>query len=217
MHLKTDKREINMKLFLTICCTFVFFTGILLHAGKNEPEDTSVKKTLYELKSELNFDVNHSPPFIDFDDRKTKAVLYSVFVPGSGQYTLGHYLKGTAITLAFFGTGLTAVIAHNNFTGSEDRLKVLTEEYKASGGFAQAERAWQSIQTEKLKRDNDYKRRQMFTYAAIGVWVYNIIDVIFFSEERSRDIFATSQQNNSPEINFVVSDFSGIELKFNLP
>ncbi len=206
-----------MKLLFAICSTLVFFSGSYLYAGNNEPEEATNKISFYELKMVLNQNVQHSPPFIDFNDRKTKAILYSIFVPGSGQYTLGHYLKGTALTLAFFGTGLTAVIAHNNFTGSEDRLKVLTDEYIASGTYAQAERAWQAMQTEKLKRDNDYERRQIFTYAAIGVWVYNIIDIIFFSDERSRDIFAASHQSNSPIINFVVSDFSGVELKFNLP
>ena len=50
-----------------------------------------------------------------------------------------------AITLAFYGTALAAIIAHNNAQGREDRIKVLTQEYNTKGNYNDAEKVWQTI------------------------------------------------------------------------
>jgi hypothetical protein len=120
------------------------------------------------------------------------------------------------ISLAFYGTALTAIVAHNNAKGREDRIKVLTQEYITKGNYEDAEEVWKTILSEKENRDNDYTRRSIFTWCAVGVWVYNIVDVIFLTEDQGETDFASS--NSQIELDIVGdNDFHGVALKLNLP
>lgn len=201
--------------FITLLFTSVFNQYICAIDDKNENEQIIVKNH-YELLSDFNKQEDAGFFDVDFTRRKVNALIFSSIVPGSGQTYLGSELKGMGISLAFYSTALTAIVAHNNAKGREDRIKVLTQDYITKGNYEDAEEVWQTILSEKENRDNDYTRRSIFTWCAVGVWVYNIVDVIFLTDDQGEGGFA---QNNPPvELDIVGNhDFHGVALKLNLP
>lgn len=206
------------KLFCISLFVLIFLSTNLIKAvnkESSEPAEPAPVKSKLELLSA----VKKAEPlfgFIDLNSRRTKSIIYSTFVPGSGQTYLGNELKGIGFTVGFFGTALTAILAHNNMVGREDRIQALTQTYLATGDFKTAEQIWNQIKFEEGNRDNDHKRRQIFSYTALGVWILNMVDVIFFSEDFGADEFSSVD----PGFNLNLSsaaDLTGIELKFNLP
>lgn len=194
---------------------FILF-GQSFAEDNNRREVSLETKTIYHLHQDLK--LQDEPGFFDveFTPRKIKASILSTIVPGSGQTYLGHELKGMAISLGFYGTFLAAIIAHNNSQGREDRIKVLTQEYNTKGNYADAEIVWQSIIAEKADRDNDYKRRSLFSWLSVGIWAYSLFDVIFLTDDLGETQF--SQINSQFDLNIVsTDDFNGVALKINLP
>jgi hypothetical protein len=205
-----------MKIFFLTLLTVVIFNHNNYCFDKKNDDKNSEFKSYYELLND--FKIQDEPGFfdVDFTPRKTKALIFSTFVPGSGQTFLGNGLKGMAITLSFYGTALAAIIAHNNAQGREDRIKVLTQDYNTKGNYNDAEKVWQTIVEEKGNRDNDYDRRSLFSWLAAGVWVYNVFDVIFLSDDQGENEF--SLKNPAIDLNLVTfNDFNGVALKLNLP
>ena len=204
-----------MKIFLTTLFIAFIFNQIVFCFDKNNNNVKSGVKNHYQLLNDIK--IQDEPGFfdVDFTPRKTKALVLSFLVPGSGQTYLGDELKGMGISLAFYGTALSAIIAHNNAQGREDRIKVLTQDYNTKGNYNDAEKVWQTILGEKENRDNDYDRRSIFTWLAVGVWLYNIVDVIFLTGDQGENEFS---HNNNSIINFMEhNNFNGIALKLNLP
>jgi hypothetical protein len=186
----------------------------LLYAGeKNSPEKKTKLDLLYEIKKTDNASSESSL----LDSRKDKAIIFSALIPGSGQTFLGNTWKGVGFTLAFYGSAITAFLANNNKVAREERITVLTQEYKAAGNFNDADLIWNEILLEKDKRDNDYKRRQIFSYSALGVWVLNLIDIIFFTDDKGGDEFSSINSFN-PNFNIISKNqLSYVELKINIP
>lgn len=155
--------------------------------------------------------------FFDFSSKYGKALILSVFVPGSGQVYLGNHLKGTAITVAFWGSAITAMLAQNNFLGREDRIKLLTTDYKNAGTYTLAERYYNDILFEKGNRDNDYKRRNLFNVITAVLYVYNIADLLFLTDDLSADdgIVQITPGSRYDIAHLGVNNF--VELKFYLP
>ncbi len=122
--------------------------------------------------------------------RKLTALTYSTFIPGAGQFYLGHKLKGAIFTLVAFGSLTTTIISHNNLVGANERLENLEIQYQSTLNWEKAEQIWQEMLQVKSDADRDYKRRNLFLKITIGVWIANIIDVLFFTSDKGAgDIF----------------------------
>lgn len=189
----------------------IFYLPVNMFAG----EENAVP----EKKSKLEFisAVKKSAPAVslEYGTREFYALVLSSLIPGSGQTYLGHEYKGAAITLGFVGTTIGAVIAHNNFLAREDRIEVLTRDYNQASEFSKAEQLWRQIKTEENNRKYDNERRAIFGISAAVIWVYNIIDILFLTDDKGEDVFASNSPSN---IDFITgADFSGIALKINLP
>lgn len=200
-----------MKQFFVLIFILILTPSFFANGG-GDKESKSKLELLEEFK---NISVNKNSDE-RFTIRQIRGIILSSIVPGSGQSYLGSTLKGAAITIGFFGTGVYAMIAHNNMTGREDRIKVLTSEYNSKGTYLEAEAVWKKIEAEKILRDEDYKRRQIFTYTSIGIWLYNVIDVIFFTSDKGVDSFAIN--GNDIKIDLAShGNYNGIALKLFLP
>lgn len=122
--------------------------------------------------------------------RKLTALTYSVFIPGAGQFYLGHKIKGAVFTLTTFGSLITAVVSQNNLVGGNERLENLEIQYQSTMNWERAEQIWQEMLQVKAGIDRDYKRRNLFLGITAGLWAVNIIDVLFFTTDKgSGDIF----------------------------
>jgi len=125
-----------------------------------------------------------------FSKRKLTALTYSTFIPGAGQFYLGYKLKGAIFTLSAFGSLVTTIVSHNNLIGGNERLENLEIQYQSTLNWEKAEQIWQEMLQVKSDIDKDYKRRNLFLGITIGVWVANIIDVLFFTSDKGAgDIF----------------------------
>lgn len=125
-----------------------------------------------------------------FSKRKLTALTYSTFIPGAGQFYLGYKLKGAIFTLSAFGSLVTTIVSHNNLIGGNERLENLEIQYQSTLNWEKAEQIWQEMLQVKSDIDKDYKRRNLFLGITIGVWVANIIDVLFFTSDKGTgDIF----------------------------
>lgn len=200
-----------MKQFFILIFILILTPSFFANDGSNK-ETKSKLELLEEFK---NISINKKSEE-RFTKRQINGIILSAIVPGSGQSYLGNTVKGAAITIGFFGTGVYAMIAHNNMTGREDRIKVLTAEYNSKGTFIEAEAVWKKIEAERILRDEDYKRRQIFTFASLGVWLYNIIDVIFLTSDKGVDSFVFN--SNDVKIDLAShGNYNGIALKLFLP
>ena len=205
-----------MKILATIILISLALPKELIGGDNTLQTEQAKQKNLYQLYQDVK--QQDEPGFFDieFTPRRTRALIYSSLVPGSGQTYLGEELKGMALSIAFYGSALYAIIAHNNALGREDRIKVLTQEYKSKGNYNDAENVWQSILSEKSLRDDDYKRRSIFSWLAAGIWAYNVFDVLFLTGDEGEKEF--SMNNSIIDISFTnINYFNGIALKLNLP
>ena len=125
--------------------------------------------------------------------RKITALIYSTFIPGAGQFYLGHKLKGAIFTLTAFGSLVTTIVSENNLIGGNERLENLEIQYQSTMNWEKAEQIWQEMLQVKADIDRDYKRRNLFLGITVGIWIANIIDVLFFTPDKGAgDIFGDS-------------------------
>ncbi len=137
-----------------------------------------------------NFESNFALEKSLLSKRKLTALVYSTFIPGAGQFYLGHKFKGAIFTLSAFGSLVTTIVSHNNLVGGNERLENLEIQYQSTMNWEKAEQIWQEMLQVKSDIDKDYKRRNLFLGVTIGIWIANIIDVLFFTSDKgSRDIF----------------------------
>ncbi|GMU85483.1 MAG: hypothetical protein AMXMBFR48_07250 [Ignavibacteriales bacterium] len=156
--------------------------------------------------------------WLDFSNREVRAAWLSAIIPGAGQTFLGHDYKGAGITLGFYGSLLTTILAENNFNARQDRIQTLTTDYKGAGNYNLADYYWSQIQFEKGNRDNDVKRRNLFIAVTAALYVYNMIDILYLTEDKGGVSFSFAPELKDFEgVNGVTSLYSGIALKINLP
>ncbi len=125
--------------------------------------------------------------------RKITALIYSTFIPGAGQFYLGHKLKGAIFTISAFGSLVTAIVSENNLVGGNERLENLEIQYQSTMNWEKADQIWQEMLQVKSDIDKDYKRRNLFIGITAGIWLANIIDVLFFTPDKGAgDIFGDS-------------------------
>ncbi len=123
------------------------------------------------------------PILPEWNVRKFTGLAYSTFVPGSGQFYLGHKLKGSLITVGFFASFVTAIISHNNFISNRERLDNLKFDYYSADRYALAEELWKRIMEVHDEQKVNEKKRTISTYLSAGIWALNIIDYLFFTED----------------------------------
>ncbi len=151
---------------------------------------------LMSLKEKLGFQSLNTP-------RRITGLAYSFFVPGSGQFYLGHKTKGALFAVTFF-TGLVgAVVSQNNFIGNRERIQSLQFEYLNADRYTLAEYYWKQMVSVHDEQKMHEKTRNIFTAATILVWSLNLVDYIFFSDDKGSVEFSSLQQSTNNNYNLV--------------
>jgi TM2 domain-containing membrane protein YozV len=147
-----------------------------------------------ELKSNKNKKELFELP--KFDTRRITGLSYSVFVPGSGQIYLGHQTKGAAFAVTFF-TGLVgAIVSQNNFIGNRERIQNLQFEYLNSDRFTLADYYWKQMVNVHNEQKMHERARNIFTAATVFVWSLNLIDYLFWTDDKGPIEFSYNNDNN---------------------
>lgn len=131
-----------------------------------------------------------------FNPRRITGLTYSVFVPGSGQIYLGHQTKGAAFAVTFF-TGLVgAIVSQNNFIGNRERLETLQFDYLNADRYTLADYYWKQMVDVHNEQKMHERARNIFTAATVFVWSLNLIDYIFWTDDKGPIEFSYKTDNN---------------------
>ena len=121
-----------------------------------------------------------------FAQRKTgsrrQAIVLSALFPGMGQLATDRKIAGSILLIAELTSLATALTANENYKTRLDNFQRQKAEYElmASGNsqFDVAEARWRQLQQDADDLDNLGLTRRVFTAAAVGIYVYNLADVL---------------------------------------
>ena len=142
--------------------------------------------------------------------RKTRAVVLSTIIPGSGQSYLGHTTKGAVLTLGFFGSGLITALAENNTIGRNERLTELSALYSQTVNWVEADAYWHQMLETKDIQQKDVKRRDLFLKVTALFWVASVVDAVFFSEDMGEQAFGSAFTAPGPTMGLAVDPHRGM-------
>ncbi len=182
--------------FLSVIIVFLFVCLQVLNAGErpkyvnllfasflNDTGNTATTLSLQSTSTEMS-------------SRQTTALIYSCILPGSGQTMLGHTYKGVGFTLLAFGSALTAGISHNNFIARNERLDALEFQYANATTWENADLIYSSMRGAHTQLKQDKNRRDLFLIISAVVWVSNIFDIIYFTEDEGQSLFSSVEADH---------------------
>lgn len=136
----------------------------------------------------------------EMSSRQTTALIYSCILPGSGQTMLGSTYKGVGFTLLAFGSALTAGISHNNFIARNERLDALEFQYANATTWENADLIYTSMRGAHSQLKRDKNRRDLFLVVSAVVWVTNILDIIYITEDEGQSLFSMAETEHTIHI-----------------
>lgn len=124
-----------------------------------------------------------------FAARKTasrkEAVILSALFPGLGQLSSGRKVTGTILLVSEIGSLATVLTANENYNTRLDNFERLKSEYEqmAAGNSRHdlAEQRWQELTSEADDLDGLHNLRRAYTAAAVGIYVYNLVDILLLN------------------------------------
>ena len=124
-----------------------------------------------------------------FAARKTatrrEALILSALFPGLGQLSTGRKVTGTILLVAEIGSLATALTANENYNTRLDNFERLKSEYEqmAAGNSRHdlAEQRWQELSAEADDLDGLHNIRRAYTAAAVGIYVYNLVNILLLN------------------------------------
>ncbi len=122
-------------------------------------------------------------------ERKIIGVILSTIIPGSGQTYLGHTEKGAAFTISTIASALITGLSENNVIGRNERLDELKIQYGQSTSYVGADTIWTKMVSTKSILDKDIRRRDLFLKITAVLWVANLVDIIFFTDDAGEKTF----------------------------
>jgi hypothetical protein len=130
--------------------------------------------------------------------RRVNALLLSVVVPGAGQTMLGDPYKGVGFTLAYFGSALTALISQNNFVARGERLDALEFQYATSTNWASSNLIYGQMKESYDLWKQDRNRRNVFLVVSAVIWIANIADLFYNTDDKGEKIFSQNAATGTP-------------------
>lgn len=181
---------------------FFFVALVLFMFNISYSQSISNSNFTYQIYQELKSNKNKKELFElpRFDSRRITGLAYSIFVPGSGQIYLGHQTKGAAFAVTFF-TGLVgAIVSQNNFIGNRERIQSLQFDYLNADRYTLADYYWNQMLSVHNDQKMHERARNIFTAATIFVWSLNLIDYLFWTEDKGPIEFSYKTNENSGHI-----------------
>lgn len=152
----------------------------------------------------------------ELTSRRTTATIYSCILPGSGQTMLGHTYKGVGFTMLAFGSALTAGISHNNFVARNERLDALEFNYANATTWENADAIYIEMRRTHSQLQRDKNRRDIFLVVSAVVWISNIIDIMYFTEDQGQSLFSSAKSEQPLQIGTIDSPHKPL-LSLSLP
>lgn len=140
-----------------------------------------------------------------FDSRRVTGLVYSSFVPGSGQIYLGHKTKGAMYAIGFFTGLIGAIVSQNNFIGNRERIQSLQFDYLNADRYTLAEYYWRQIVNVHNEQKTHERARNIFAIATGLIWTFNIVDYLFLTDDKGPIEFSFNNNINNAYTIFSIS------------
>ncbi len=114
---------------------------------------------------------------------KNQAIAMSAIFPGLGQMALGYKIKGLVLFAGELTSFVVSINVNENYRTLKSRHSQTAERYLAlrqGARFEEALEMWEDIQDMEDDLDHYHKIRQVI-YLSAGIYLYNLIDILFFS------------------------------------
>lgn len=174
--------RLNLRFFLLLS-TLIASTVNLRAYGAVIAGQDSVRRQQPDTTVQASAEQN------SWSERKIISVVFSTLIPGSGQTYLGHTEKGAAFTLGTLTSGLITILSENNIIGRNERLDELKAQYQVATNYIAADTIWAKMVSTKSILDKDVRRRDLFLKLTVAFWVANLVDILFFSEDKGERPF----------------------------
>lgn len=172
-------------------CSFVILL-VLLAASlllAQTPEKSSPSQQDTVVRQRADSAAQESVSTNPWTERRIISVILSTVIPGSGQTYLGHAEKGALFTIGTLGCGLIAGLSENNVVGRNERIDELKAQYELATSYIGADSIWTKLVSTKSILDKDARRRDLFVKLTAAFWIANLVDIIFFSNDRGERSF----------------------------
>jgi hypothetical protein len=116
---------------------------------------------------------------------KYSALLYSTFLPGSGQVYAGRKTQGIIVGLAALGSAATSFIFNNSYLDKRDKYIADKNAYDINTDLGKMESLYNTMQDGySTMEDAESKSKIMFGIMA-AVWLYNVLDAMLFFPDQT--------------------------------
>jgi hypothetical protein len=145
-----------------------------------------------------------------WSERRVVSTVLSVLIPGSGQTYLGHSEKGAAFTLGTIACALMAGLSENNIIGRNERITELKAQYQIATNYIGADTLWSKMVSTKDLLDQNVKRRDLFLKLTVAFWVANVVDIVFFSDDKGEKPFGLREAGRGTSLAIVPDPKNGV-------
>ena len=145
-----------------------------------------------------------------WSERRVVSTVLSVLIPGSGQTYLGHSEKGAAFTLGTIACALMAGLSENNIIGRNERITELKAQYQIATNYIGADTLWSKMVSTKDLLDQNVKRRDLFLKLTVAFWVANVVDIVFFSDDKGEKPFGLREAGRGTSLAIVPDQKNGV-------
>lgn len=195
-----------------IIAIVLFILPIASSWAQNAAE--GVQDTTHHQKPDSTLESTAQPSA--WTERRLIGTVLSVLIPGSGQTYLGHAEKGAAFTLATLACGLVTGLSENNIVGRNERLNELKAQYQIATNYVGADTLWQKMVSTKSLLDDNVRRRDLFLKLTVAFWVANVLDVIFFSDDKGEKPFGLLETGRGATLALVPDPRNGVNAVFRI-
>ena len=117
-----------------------------------------------------------------------QAVVRSLFIPGSGQGYLEK--KGRAVLFPFLEIGAIsgALLFNNKFHSAVADYNDARERYTSAVEQTEIDRYYHQMETHYDEIESAERMRTVFIGAAVGVWLWNVVDAALFGPETDKNV-----------------------------
>lgn len=122
-----------------------------------------------------------------------KACMRSMVFTGWGQIYSERKVYGLFLNVIQIGSIVGSIIALNDYHQAADEFDVAMDQYNANSRYYHLRNKYWDIAAQKHQRADDlYERSRLWLWASAGIWIYNILDSLFFFPAFDKEMFSRS-------------------------
>jgi TM2 domain-containing membrane protein YozV len=165
-----------------------------IHSLSIEKPGFHKHEKLFVVDSEQAYDitVNLKP------QSRYMSLLYSTFVPGSGQLYSGQTTKGWILGLVTLSGVAASVLINNDYLNKRQNYFDSKESYEKNLNLSKMVELYDTMQNNHAKMEDSYNTAVIAAGVTAGMWLYNMIDTILFFPDQKQKIVTVSINNKHP-------------------